>query len=337
MRLLLGAVRTAGRLLAAFIFLNAAGEVLQRGFAMDHFWISSPRVLGPLWRVPALMLAAALLVPESLLSRRPWLRRAGLGLCLFFEFFACLDCGRFWWLLLEGTISTPAILPFSALVALLMVLSAWRIHRADSEPESNCRSFALGMALRCSAAAATGVVAFLAMLFTYGPTDYSTEADCAVVLGSRAYRNGRPSLALSDRAMTAIRLYKRGVVRKIVMSGGVDSYRDGTRVSEPRVCRRLAMDHGVPECDIILDEDGVNSWATVVNARKLADRYGWREVLLVSHYYHLPRLRMSADRAGLRRARTVPCRQTRRLRKEPWGIARECAGMAYYYFLRWPR
>jgi hypothetical protein len=32
----------------------------------------------------------------------------------------------------------------------------------------------------------------------------------------------------------------------------------------------------------------------------------------------------------------VPCRQTRRLRKEPLGILRECAGLAYYYLFRLP-
>jgi uncharacterized SAM-binding protein YcdF (DUF218 family) len=334
-RILMSAIRVAGRLLAGFILLNAAGELLRTGFALDHFWINSPRVLGPAWRVGALLLAAALLLPESLLARRAELRRASIALCLLFEFFACLDAGRFWWLLLAGVIRTPSVLPFSLLVALLTALSALRISRCDSSwrpaaPRSLVRRLAVGSA----AGGLIALLGLLALLFTYGPTDYRAPADCAVVLGSRAYPDGSPSLALYDRAMTGIELYRRGLVGKIVMSGGVDHYQDGTRISEPEVCRRLALECGVPDEDIIIDEQGVNSWATVVNTRRLAESHGWREVLLVSHYYHLPRLRLAADRAGLPQARTVPCTQTRRLRQEPWSIARECAGLGYYYFFK---
>lgn len=43
---------------------------------------------------------------------------------------------------------------------------------------------------------------------------------------------------------------------------------------------------------------------------------------------------MSARRAGLRTL-TVPARMTRRLRREPYFVLRECAAFYGYYFFRW--
>lgn len=338
MKHVLRLARPAGWLLAGFVILNAAGELLWSGFAMDHFWIRSVKLLGPLWRLLAVFLAAGLLLPESLLARRARLRAAAAGLAALFGFFAVIDACWFWRLLFTREIRTPAVVPFSVLVAAVLAASGLRIWRTGRRPEDGTgKRPRLRLAVDLGLAAVMVPVALLALIFTYGPTDYAQPADCAVVLGSKAYRDGSPSLALYDRTMTAIRLYKRGVVKKLVMSGGVDRYADGLTVSEPEVCRRLALECGVPDEDIIVDEAGVNSWATVVNAKRLADERGWDRVLLVSHYYHLPRLRLAADRAGLGRARTVPCRQTRRLRKEPWGIVREFAGLGYYYLFRLPR
>ena len=337
--------RPAGWLLAAFVTCNALGELLRPGFAVDHFWIRSASVLGPLWRPAALLLAAVLLAPDRFIERRPRLTRFAAGLSALFAVFALTDAVRFWWMLGTGRVHSPAILPFSLLVAAVLADAARRLlSAARREPPAEpapAPSPDGRERLRRPAAAAlrtslAGGILTLAFIFSYGFTDYAAPADCAVVLGSKAYRDGTPSLALYDRTMAGVELYRRGLVGKLVMSGGVERYPDGTRVSEPEVCRRLALESGVPDADIILDEAGADSWATVRNARRLAESRGWRRVLLVSHYYHLPRLRLAADRAGLEGARTVPCRQTRRLRKEPLGILRECAGLAYYYLFRLP-
>jgi uncharacterized SAM-binding protein YcdF (DUF218 family) len=340
--------RPAGWLLAAFVTCNALGELLRPGFAVDHFWIRSAKVLGPLWRPATLLLAAALLAPDLFLDRRPRLTRFAAGISALFALFALADAGRFWWLLAAGRVHSPAVLPFSLLVAAVLADAARRLlgiarRETPAEPvpvppaPTDRRERLRRLAAAGLRTALAGGILTLAFIFTYGPTDYTAPADCAVVLGSKAYRDASPSLALYDRTMTAVDLYRRGLVGKLVMSGGVDRYADGTVVSEPQVCRRLALDCGVPDADIILDEAGTDSWATVRNARRLAESRGWHRVLLVSHYYHLPRLRLAADRAGLAGASTVPCRQTRRLRKEPYGVLRECAGLAFYYLFRLPQ
>ena len=54
------------------------------------------------------------------------------------------------------------------------------------------------------------------------------------------------------------------------------------------------------------------------------------DVVAVSHYYHLARIKLTAHRMGIACA-TSPCAMSRRLAKEPYFVARECAAFVSYY------
>jgi hypothetical protein len=53
-------------------------------------------------------------------------------------------------------------------------------------------------------------------------------------------------------------------------------------------------------------------------------------VLAVSHFYHLPRIKLAYQRAGLDVC-TVPARQGRWLSQIPYNMAREVAAFWVYY------
>jgi uncharacterized SAM-binding protein YcdF (DUF218 family) len=154
-------------------------------------------------------------------------------------------------------------------------------------------------------------------VFTFGVTRYERKADVAVVLGARAYADGTPSLALADRVDEAVRAYRHGLVPRLIMSGGVEA---GGGVSEPRVMYERAVRAGVPPDAIELDEEGANTALTARNVARLVPA-GTR-VLLVSHYFHLPRTALLFRRQGLE-VFTLPARMSRRLIQEPWFVARE--------------
>jgi vancomycin permeability regulator SanA len=164
-------------------------------------------------------------------------------------------------------------------------------------------------------------------MFFFGTTDYRRPADVVVVLGARTYADGTASQALSDRVKTAVELYKQGLVTRLVFSGGPG---DGV-ISEPQAMRQVAMDAGVPEDAIVLDEAGLNTDATVRNTCAAFESLNARRVLAVSHAYHLPRVKLAYQRAGWE-VRTVPARQSRRLRSEPVFVAREVVAIWAYYF-----
>jgi vancomycin permeability regulator SanA len=174
-----------------------------------------------------------------------------------------------------------------------------------------------GRWLLASAVAAVLTALPLVNIFTFGLTRHARRADVAVVLGARAYADGSPSLALADRVDEAVRAYHGGLVPRLIMSGGIDPH---TRVSEARVMRERAVRAGVPAAVIELDEEGASTALTAQNVARLVPT-GAR-VLVVSHYFHLPRTALLFRRQGLRPF-TLPARMTRRLLREPWYVLRE--------------
>ena len=166
-------------------------------------------------------------------------------------------------------------------------------------------------------AAMAGPLLILLHLFSFGATDYTRPAQAIVVFGARAYPDGSPSQALADRMAHGVRLYHAGVAPTLILSGAPD---------EVPTMRQLAVRWRVPERAIVLDPDGVNSHATLANLKV-------RNVVAVSHYYHLARIKLTARRLGIACA-TSPCGMSQRLQKEPYFVARECAAFVAYYLFR---
>lgn len=202
---------------------------------------------------------------------------------------------------------------------------------------SACVSSKLGSARRAwrvagvlGVAAVLAVAGALAQMFAFGATDYRRPADAIVVYGCKAYPNGQPSQALADRVHTACELYHQGLAPRIVMSGGPVSISDW---HETQVMADYAVSLGVPREAIVLDREGLDTQATATNLPRLLGKSrgtpGLR-VLAVSHDYHLPRVKLSLERQGLR-AYTVPCEVRRGMPGRPYFMAREAAAWWYYY------
>jgi vancomycin permeability regulator SanA len=246
-------------------------------------------------------------------------RRLGAGVLALVGGFAIANVVQFYLLALRGEIHAWVPIPMSVIVAVAMGAIVLRL--LMTERKRRDRKWGIW------AAAVALLIGFpLGQMFFFGTTDYRRQADAAVVFGARTYADGRPSQALADRVRTAVELYQDGLVSRLIFSGGPG---DGN-TSEPRAMRRVAMEAGVPDEAIVLDEMGVNTDATVRNTVKAFDELGIGRVLVVSHAYHLPRVKLAYQRAGWE-VRTVPARQSRHLRNEPMYVAREVAAIWFYY------
>ncbi len=154
----------------------------------------------------------------------------------------------------------------------------------------------------------------VAHIFTFGRTSYARHADCIVVPGARCYADGRPTQTLAERVKTACALYHDGYAPRLFFSGGPG---DGA-THETEAMRDLALELGVPAHAITLDRDGLDTRATIEHAPP-------GRLLVVSHFYHLPRIKLLA-----RRAFTVPATEERRIRGTPRFIAREIPAFWWY-------
>ena len=104
----------------------------------------------------------------------------------------------------------------------------------------------------------------------------------AVVFGALVYPGSRLSPFLSERVDGAVRLYKAGRVRQLLMTG--DNGRIG--YDEPGAMRDAAVAAGVPATDIIVDDAGFDTYQSCF---RLRSKFGITQAVLVSQNYHMPR------------------------------------------------
>ena len=315
-------LRTAGLSIGVFLAVSLAGELIRGPFETFGDWVSWPASRGG--RCALALVVACVLIANGPGLRRTWLFRRAATLVLgAAALLGAADVLRFAGVLLRGTVRTPALIPASVLVTGFFAALAWEVATAERPHASGTPR---RRALSRVAVIGTMTLALpLVRMITFGPSRYERPADVAVVFGARVWNTGSPSLALADRVDEAVRLYHRGLVPRLVMSGAID---EDNGFSEPVVMRDRAEAQGVPRDAIVLDEEGVDTASTVRNTALLMRREGMSRALVVTHYYHEPRARMLFDRAGVR-AFTVPATMSRRLAKEPYFLLREV--LAYYH------
>jgi uncharacterized SAM-binding protein YcdF (DUF218 family) len=129
-------------------------------------------------------------------------------------------------------------------------------------------------------------------IWSQGQRDDQRRADAIVVMGAAQY-NGRPSPVFAARLDHAIELYRAGLARHLIVTGGKQV---GDRTTEAASARLYALAHGVP-ADAILVEDGSRTTFESIQAvGDLLRAHGLANAVFVSDRPHMLRvLRMAAD------------------------------------------
>ncbi len=128
----------------------------------------------------------------------------------------------------------------------------------------------------------------------YFPPDPMPTADAIVVLGGATV----PAIAprpwvevgeAGDRILYAARLYNQGRAPKLILSGGRVQWRGGSDESEADDMKAFAMAMNVPEKDIILEGNSLNTRENAVNVKQIMEAQSIESVLLVTSAVHMPR------------------------------------------------
>ena len=307
--------------LGGFALLNVLGGFRFAGFDANLWWIdlrSFPHSLATTF----LLLSALCLIGFGLRPPRSLWLRGLTSLCVALLGIACLlNTVQFYSLWGRGTVGAAVPIPLSLFVSASLAMILISVLRAPLLKITPIRLIQIG------AVCAVCLGAFpLAQMFCFGKTDYRRPADITVVPGARVYADGRPSDALADRVRTACQLYHQGLTRKLLFSGGPG---DGA-IHETESLKRMAIKLGVKEQDILVDEAGLNTQATVKNSEVIFSQLHASRVLVVSHFYHLPRIKMAYQRDGWD-VYTVPAKETYMLGQLPYNMAREVAALWVYY------
>ena len=156
-----------------------------------------------------------------------------------------------------------------------------------------------------------GAVLLAALLLYVGVTfvqvlqasrrDGARRSEAIVVFGAAQY-NGTPSPVLRARLDHAVRLYRQGYARRIVVTGG---RHPDDRFTEAAVSARYLTSKGIPDSSILREVTGRTSWQSLAAAARFLERRGVNEVVLVSDGFHAARIAAMASELGLE-AHTSP-------------------------------
>ena len=112
-------------------------------------------------------------------------------------------------------------------------------------------------------------------------------SDAAIVLGAAAYHNGAWNPCLVARVRQGVKLLQAGMVKRLILSGGVD-IEDGA--SEAAVMREIALQVGADPAALLLETEATSTFENLEFSRDLMRREGLKSAVIVSDPYTCPAL-----------------------------------------------
>ena len=103
----------------------------------------------------------------------------------------------------------------------------------------------------------------------------------------------------ADRATHTLQLYKLGIVRKVIISGGSGRL-DGGGVLEADDLATFMRLAGIPDEDLIVENQSKNTHESAVFVKDILAKFdGPKELLLVTSAYHVPRAMACFEKVGV--------------------------------------
>jgi uncharacterized SAM-binding protein YcdF (DUF218 family) len=135
----------------------------------------------------------------------------------------------------------------------------------------------------------------LVQVWRTGRADDRGPVDAIVVMGAAQY-DGRPSPQLAARLDHVVELWPDGVAPWVVVTGGKIP---GDRFTEAQASADYLVEHGVPESVVMLEDQGSNSYESLVAVEAMLGERDLDSVLIVTDPYHSLRSKLIAGEVGL--------------------------------------
>jgi SanA protein len=139
---------------------------------------------------------------------------------------------------------------------------------------------------------ANGVIWLVARESIYQNVDEVPEKEVAIVLGAKVNEDGSPSPVLADRLHAAELLYKRGKIKKIIVTGD----HMAREYNEPLAMLQFLTQRGIPASDVFMDHAGFRTFDSMVRARRV---FGVTDAVVCTQRFHLGRSVYLARQFGI--------------------------------------
>jgi uncharacterized SAM-binding protein YcdF (DUF218 family) len=127
--------------------------------------------------------------------------------------------------------------------------------------------------------------------------DSPLQADVGIVLGATLWNN-EPSPGLRERLDHGLELYRSGVFKSFIVTGGLDD--NGATLTEAEGMRNYLIEQGVPADDIVMDSLSRSTYGNLVNSEQLMNNNGWGSAVIITHSYHGSRAANIAAKLGFK-------------------------------------
>jgi len=133
--------------------------------------------------------------------------------------------------------------------------------------------------------------ALVAVVMSGSHDEVTGEPELMIVLGCQVKSEG-PSILLQDRLNTALDYWEQHPETTIVVSGGQGS---NEPMSEAQAMRDYLVGHGVPEGQILMEDQSRNTLQNLRYSLELLEEEGYdtsQDIVVVSNGFHLARARL---------------------------------------------
>ncbi|MDI6605479.1 MAG: YdcF family protein [Thermoanaerobacteraceae bacterium] len=144
--------------------------------------------------------------------------------------------------------------------------------------------------------ALVSIIAILAyQIISFGSTEKPKKSDAIIVLGCAVYGN-TPSPFFKERLEEALKLYKEGYGRYIIISGGKGP---GESISEAEAGKRYLLEKRVASKNILLDNKSFSTYENLLFSKEIMEKNSLKTAIIVSNKSHLKRASVIAKRIGI--------------------------------------
>jgi vancomycin permeability regulator SanA len=128
------------------------------------------------------------------------------------------------------------------------------------------------------------------------------KGDVIVVLGAAVWLGGIPSPSLRRRVIHAVDLLHEGAAPRLLLTGGIGR----NPPSEASVMRKVAIDAGVSDAQIVLEEEAKNTLESATRCAEIMHRMQWHQAIVVTDRYHILRAVVTFRLLGIEARASAP-------------------------------
>lgn len=166
-------------------------------------------------------------------------------------------------------------------------------------------------------------------IYNYSFEYNENKSDVAIVLGAGT-NDGKLSPVFRERINHSILLYNKNAVDRIIFTGG---FGKGQEQSDSKTAKYYAVEKGIPENMIIIEEKSNYTSENLEQSRLIMDSLGFKSALLVSDPLHMKRAIKLAKNYGID-CKSSPTQST--MYKSTYPKAKQLLYETFYFSLREP-